>query len=515
MSGVEFGAIIRRADQNAPQAPMPTFRIPIATALGAIAFFLVLVITDPPGPGLDPDAVSYVSAAQSAAHTGSFLVPDDGWDNTDSTMALAHFPPGYPAAIALPVALGMPGVQSARLVNAAAAFVTVALMAWLVGEIAGTGAGILVALVLMVTPALVDVHENVLSEPLFLALLAITLALMVRVPGKPLPAGIAAAAAALVRYAGLCAIGAVGLWWLLRRGDPRRRVRDACVAVLPGALSLVAWAARTAHENHDETIRQFSLYGQLGPTIREGAGTLAGWLAPSLDGWLRTAGAIVMAAFLIWLFAFAARRRVDEARPDSARLLAALAVMAVTYSGVVVLSRLVADPGIPLDERLLSPLILVVEVALIVALALWWPRRRRVWRLGACLLLLGWGTGSVLVTLDSVQYALETGNDYADESWFGSSLIAWVRTYGETRPLFTNVPTALYFQAGRMARTLPNELDTATVHAFADTVRARHGLIVAFNRGTDFIQRADSLLARIPVTELARFPDGVVVEVRR
>ena len=494
---------------------MPSFRIPIATALGAIAFFLVLVITDPPGPGLDPDAVSYVSAAWSAAHSGSFLVPDDGWDNTDSTMALAHFPPGYPVAIALPVALGMPGVQSARLVDAAAAFVTIALLAWLVGEIAGTGAGVLVAVVLMVTPALVDVHESVLSEPLFLALLAITLALMVRAPGKPLAAGIAAAAAALVRYAGLCAIGAVGLWWLLRRGDPRRRVRDACVAVLPGVLSLVAWAARTAHENHDETIRQFSLYGQLGPTIREGAGTLAGWLAPSLDGWLRTAAAIVVALLLIWLFAFAARRRVYEARLDAARLLAALAVMAVTYSGVVVLSRIVADPGIPLDERLLSPLILVVEIALVVALALWWPGRRRVWQLGACLLLLGWGTGSLLVTLDSVQYALETGNDYADESWFGSSLIAWVRTHGESRPLFTNVPTALYFQAGRMARTLPDELDTATVHAFADTVRARHGLIIAFNRGTDFIQRADSLLARIPVTELARFPDGVVVEVTR
>ncbi|HWG54272.1 MAG TPA: glycosyltransferase family 39 protein [Gemmatimonadaceae bacterium] len=492
---------------------MPTFRIPIATALGAIAFFLVLVITDPPGPGLDPDAVSYVSAAWFAAHGGSFLVPDDGWDNTDSTMALAHFPPGYPAAVAVPVALGMPGVQSARLVDAAAAFVTIALVAWLVGEIVGTGAGILVAVVLMVTPALVDVHESVLSEPLFLALLAITLALMVRAPGKPLRAGVAAGAAALVRYAGVCAIGAVGLWWLLRRGDPRRRIRDAFVAVLPGVLSLVVWAARTAHENHDETIRQFSLYGQLGPTIREGAGTVAGWLAPSLDGWMRSVAAVLVAALLVWLFAIAARRRVDGARPNAARLLAALAVMAVAYSGVVVLSRVVADPGIPLDERLLSPLILVVEIAVVVALALWWPARRRVWRLGACLLLAAWGTGSLLVTLDSVQYALETGNDYADESWFGSSLIDWVRTHGNGRPVFTNVPTALYFHAGRMARSLPDDLDSATVHAFADTVRARHGLIIAFNRGTDFIQRADSLLARVPVTVLARFPDGVAVEV--
>ena len=78
-----------------------------ATLLGAVAFALALIITDPVGPGLDPDALSYMGAAESVAAHGIYQIPAAKWSSADSTAPLAHFPPGYSTVLALPVRLGM------------------------------------------------------------------------------------------------------------------------------------------------------------------------------------------------------------------------------------------------------------------------------------------------------------------------------------------------------------------------------------------------------------------------
>src|SRR5581483_5831693 len=115
-----------------------------------------------------------------------------------STTALVHFPPGFSVALAVPYALGIPPIQGARLVEAGAALVTVALVTWLATVAAGPGAGVAAAVTVIVTPAIAGVHESVLSEPLFLALLVGALAIMALAPRRrPVAAGLLAAAASL------------------------------------------------------------------------------------------------------------------------------------------------------------------------------------------------------------------------------------------------------------------------------------------------------------------------------
>ena len=46
-----------------------------AALLGAAAFWLVLTVTDPPGPGLDPDAMQYMGAAESLVTGHGYRVP--------------------------------------------------------------------------------------------------------------------------------------------------------------------------------------------------------------------------------------------------------------------------------------------------------------------------------------------------------------------------------------------------------------------------------------------------------
>ncbi|HEX5972669.1 MAG TPA: hypothetical protein VFY85_12135, partial [Gemmatimonadaceae bacterium] len=70
-------------------------RLAPAVLLGVLAFALVLAVTDPPGPGLDPDALSYMGAAESLVARGTYRIPTAPWTSADSTSPLAHFPPGF------------------------------------------------------------------------------------------------------------------------------------------------------------------------------------------------------------------------------------------------------------------------------------------------------------------------------------------------------------------------------------------------------------------------------------
>ena len=375
---------------------MRAARIVLTAGLALAAFFLVLTATDPPGPGLDPDAMQYMGAAESLAAHGRYQIPSAPWWNSDSTSALAHFPPGFPTALAIPVRLGMTPPQAARLVNALAAAVTAAVVVLLVSEAAASlVAGALAVLALFTMPAMHLVHLSVLSEPLFLACTALALAAMTRRRLHPLLAGIPAAVGILTRYAGLSLVGATALWFFADgRGTLRERLRRAALALLPGLLAQGAWVLRTKRIGGPAQIRQFALYGDVTPMLRQGGATLRDWLVPDAGvatepmpyrGWLAFAAAVMLAILMAvalrraWATHRAATAPPSAIEPASTsadapwRLLVATGLIAICYMGMLVVSRLVADPGIPLDQRLLSPFLLLATIAIAVSIALWWP----------------------------------------------------------------------------------------------------------------------------------------------
>ena len=253
--------------------------------LGIVAFALVLQITDPPGPGLDPDALAYMGSAESFAHLGEFRAPTARWWSSDSTAALAHFPPGFATALAVPVRLGMDPMQGARLVQALCAFVIVATLVLLVSEAAAPVAAVLLATALFSMASMHEVHVSVLSEPLFLALLVLALFAMVRHPDRPWLAGLAAALATLTRYAGVSIVGAVALWSVARRGTLAERLRNAALALLPTLVLQALWFVRTRQLGGAGPIASSRSTAISAPTLEQGATTLAWWLVPNPDDW--------------------------------------------------------------------------------------------------------------------------------------------------------------------------------------------------------------------------------------
>jgi len=491
-------------------------RLAPAALLGIAAFAFVLTVTDPPGPGLDPDALSYMGAARSLVEHGTYRIPTASWADADSTSALAHFPPGYSTALAIPVAFGMAPLQAARLVDALAAFVTVATLVLVVGAATTVLAGALLGIALLVTPAMTTVHLSVLSEPLFLALLALTLAAMVYAPDRPLRAGILAALGMMVRYAGASLVGAVVLWQLARRAPLGVRMRRAVMTALPALVLEGAWVVRTrlvAGGAH--AIRRFAIYGDLGPTLREGGDTLRDWLVPVADTeWtLPHHGAItIVATVLLVVLTMLGARAARAARGRAWRLLGACALLVACYAAIIAVSRLLADPAIPLDERILAPFLLLVTTVIAVALACWWrATASRVVRAAAAVALLAWGVASASVALDYGRFALDYGSDFAGEDWRHSALLDWARTDGARHPLYTNWPAAVYFHLHRPAYSLPAPDETDALSAFVDTVRARDGrvLVFAVPNVDDVVTR--SLLEQRGLRVVTRLSDGVVL----
>ena len=505
------GRIVRAAQRmwRARSGARPARRSVLAAVLGAAACIGVVALNAPPGPGLDPDSMSYLGAAESLARHGSLRIPMADWSDPDSTSALRHFPPGYPMLLALPIALGAPPDQAARGVEAASAFAAAFLAVWAVAAVAGPAAGALAGVALLATPALVLDHARVLSEPLCLALLAATLALMV-FSGRPLLYGLTAAAAGLVRYAAVPFGGAAVLWAFGLRGSLRERSRRALLAALPTALLSAAVMLRSIVESGGA--RVMTLHADLGPTLRELGETLVAWLAPSAPAGIvgaLLAVAVAGAAATILRGALSARAEPDTAAPLRS-LLAAAGLLAACYAAFVFVSRVLVYDNIPFDDRMLSPAILLAEIAVAAALGAAWRGWARPARVAGALAAAVWLAGSTWATVRSVRDARDGGWGYASDDWRDSKLAEWLRTEGRGVEIFSNDPAAAYFATHRPSRELPAEMDPDILRDFARVVGAKRSVIVGFGSYYDRMTPPDSLARRLGFQRVAEFEDGAI-----
>jgi hypothetical protein len=501
----------------------------IALLAGLAAGWGVIELTEPPGPGLDPDAVSYLGAGVSMASGHGLRIPSGTWDSPDTTAALAHFPPGFSTAIAAGITAGALPTNAARFVEASAAAITLFALALAAGAAAGPLGALTVAGIIGFTPAMLVVHASVLSEPLFLALTALFVLVLVRVPNEGrgatrvrrlLALSVIAATASLVRYAGLALVGAIVLdTWLAHRETPivARARRAVLAAVLP-VLPFLLWVLSRPTKTEKVAVRHTGLYlTGVGGTLAEGWDTLAHWLVPGVERDLvRTVAAIAGLVAIALLFR-AARAKTSNGTPTPTptalgRVQRASALVAVCYLGMVLLSRLAADPWIPLDDRLLSPALVMGALAIGTTLAAWWQSGRTLtWRRHLTVVVTAtWILTSYNVAHDWWNTYRDDGGDFAAREWRLSPVVAYAAALPAGTPLYTNWPAAIWFHTGRAARMMPAGPDARTALAFGAKVAREHAVVLLFTtEGSDVI-KPGTTIARSGLTTLATFSDGAV-----
>jgi hypothetical protein len=469
--------------------------LPIIVGLFALGTIWVWFVTRASGPGLCSDAMSYLSAAEALARGAEPQVPFAEWWQQESHHRLRHFPPGFPALIAVPTALGLPVAQAARWVEALAA----GALAALVGLVAvscvkrerrraaalATGLGVLLA------PAISLSFFIVLSEPPFLALYALALLMMLVVPERCLALGVCAAACALTRYAGVSVAPAVVLWSLVQPGTLRARCGRALLAGAPTVLAVGLWRAWSG------SFRRYAWYVDgLAANAREAWHTLCQALVPIPERtrWegLQELAAAGVAVLMSVLLVREARRRVGTPGVDRDapvafdRLWRALTLMAACYVATVVTSRLRADADIPFDWRILSPLVLSLHLVVTIALVRHWHVfASRAWRGCAAALVASWFVAAGWNATHNVWSMLTAGACYDGPAWQGSAFARWLRGPGRHYALYSNDPAAVWHLDHRSSWLLPETADAPTLAVFAERVRARPSAVLGFASAFD------------------------------
>jgi hypothetical protein len=435
--------------------------------------------------------MSYLGAAESMSRGEGPLAPFAEWSQRQSSSRLHHFPPGFSALIAVPTALGMPSAQAARLIEALSAGALVVLSSLIVAScLSATSAAwpaLFAGAVVMVTPAIVLGNLIVLSEPLFLALYALTWLLMLRAPQRLWPLGLVAAACAMTRYAGVSVVVCVAVWTLARPGAPAVRLARAAMVSLPTVLCISLWRCWAGDFRH------YAWHSTgLRANLAEAWTTLCDWLAP-----LPRAGPwrIMFAVSLLTLGALLLSAAMRRATPDDTApvvdasgrlrvpdvtLLRAAALLVATYLFVVVASRLGADPDIPFDWRILSPVMLTCELVAVVVFARVWPSCRPTLRLATLFGASIWMVASARASWTHVTSMRAVGACYDAPQWQQSSLARWLRGAGHDYELYSNKPAAIWNMSHRRSKLLPESDDPITLRALSERLRARPSAIIDF-----------------------------------
>ncbi len=209
--------------------------------IGILALVVGVAVTDNHHVGVFHDDSMYVILARSLATGEGYR-----YLNLPGAPEATHFPPGYPALLALVwrmVPSFPANVTVFKLLNAAFLCASALLVAQLVRERLGSKAwGVGMGVATAVSVPLLVLVTMVLSEPLFLSLLLASLLLAERlVAGAPsvraaLGLGVLVGCLSLVRTHGVVLIPAVALPLLLQR-----RWRDATTFVLSAIVVLTPW----------------------------------------------------------------------------------------------------------------------------------------------------------------------------------------------------------------------------------------------------------------------------------
>jgi hypothetical protein len=248
---------------------------------------------------------------------------------------------------------------------------------------------------------------------------------------------------------------------------------------------------------------------RVGATLRQGADELAFTLAPGLDDtpWLAPA-ALLVAVLAVVVIAWSRRRGLD---PRARAMHQVAGLVASCYLGLVILAKTFVGHGIPLDQRILSPLLLCGALALVPAVRLGLARWPPAVRLLAWLGIAAWLGGALVSVKDLDDDISVNGYDFAESGWRHSETLAWLRREGAAFALYTNHPVPIYYYLHRPSRDLPARLAPDTLRQFAERFAARPSALVAFADTT----WGDAVPARIlaqalSLREAAHLADGTV-----
>lgn len=505
---------------TAKRRVVPTTWWMLATLV--IGIFTVAIATRW-GSAVYPDGVRYISIARQVIDEGTFtaLSNDGGYE------PVTRFPPLFPSLLALPHLVGIDPLDFARWLNA----ILFGLNALLVGLIVRSQTRgprwlpLLAAALVLLSVDILELHSSVLSEPVYMTLLLLSLILLTRYVRTPSHryarlASLAAAGCFLDRYVGIAAVATAALTTLITESTIKGKLRETSLTALVGCAPMALWFARAYVIEGDVAGRRLGS-GSIGPSDAQAAvSTLWSWLIPfSTPGELVAVALIGIVVCVVVL--------IRQAHLDSEEVLTLLPGVIYIISHVttlIVAKAFFATQALSLNSRHLAP-VHVVLIALVISGGYFVTRSSRLkWTGAAALLLLSLYAVSVIVrTLTWTADSFVDGRGYQDRHWQASQLIQEIDDLPEDQVVYSNGPDAIYLLTGRLTQSLPNKYEPGSGARnvdFQDDIRAmRHrlrdedGVIAYFDRidWREYLPSVDQLEILTRSKSVRVMEDGVLL----
>jgi 4-amino-4-deoxy-L-arabinose transferase-like glycosyltransferase len=478
-------------------------RVECATlAAFALAGFAIVLLVTSQNVGMTPDSAHYVAAARNLVNGEGLTVFVDG-----RQVPLTHYPPLLPLLLAIAGSLGVDPLIGVRWLNAisfAGSIVFAGYLARLI--VPGSALASLAAAFLVLTSrVLYGVHAMAWSEPVFICLTLAGLVLLARYFERQafwllVLAAALAGLALMTRYLGIVLIlaGVLALFCV----DRKSFYDKVAHVVIFGAIAcapLFLWLVRNLMLEDTVANRRPAVHIVSSSTLNDGLETIAYWFASShVAG--SVFGVLVLVGLIIGVLYFRYKfRQLSEGnggaalRPSSLTTFAAIGIYVGCYPIVVVTSISLFDIHTPLNNRILSPVHLLLLV-LLVSTAVFFLRCGGAKWLGTYLAVPLLAVAVVLHVVRAPAWLLWNSDavmEYGSARWRESETIAFAQQLPPSTVIYTNGPEVIYLRTGVIARRLPLSADIDTLEPnkdyhialmdMANTLRRTGGYLVYFH----------------------------------
>lgn len=481
------------------------------------------------GASLTFDGAYYIQAARHLMEGLGLTV----WGPDAVRVPLSHFPPLYSLLLASGMGVGLSARAAAGILNLAVAVSFPALL-YLLLRRSGAGRGGCLFSTLLITfyPDTVTALLTVSTEGLFLVLLLLLVWLLLtylQVPTPPRLAGMAAlaAAACMLRFAGMFVGPAAAAVLLLRRRRSERFASPALLA-LASTIPVFVYGRMVGASEGALASLPISFYIPRLKDLKDLLYTFTSWVLPILGNRIAVviaAGALLLLVLLLLLRGRSAGPSGPSLPMPGARRDLSLVGMVffLFYLLLVAASRFFVHPAVALNTRILLPAYLMLLLALTphlerVFTRLLVSRRER----GLALTLAFFLVLQNLYGGAGVLHEHRTrGLRHSSAAWRTSPLLETARELPHDRPLLTNVPSLIYFYADRPSVLLPFPADTPA-RARASRLRLQELGQLIKDRGAWLVGVQDHrrealyglphLLKTTEPDAITPFADGVLVE---
>ena len=428
------------------------------------------------GVGTSPDSAVYIGAARNLASGKGFTIA--GASSQDQ--AITHYPPLYPAILALGGVVGVDPLIGARWMDIILFALILLLAGWILNKIIQEDRWLVLVgvLLLLISTPLLTVSTMAWSEPVFILLFLASFLFLARFietqrPAYLFPAAVLMAFALLDRYAGITLVATACLGILvLEKTSWKRKILGSLTLGLIAVLPLLVWLTRNLISTGSATNREFVPHFITLARIWQGFLTLADWLLipGSLNNrivlslLLIVTGSFII-CFILWQrIGFSQQRFSIRSEYERMPVILKLLLFFIPiYLIFLVFSISFFDANTPLDQRILSPVFISLVISSIYLAERVLITTGKKWVTVGIIVIsgifcLGYARQAGQLFLNSYQ----NGIGYSSRVWLYSETISEVKNLPEGTVIYSNAPEGIYLRLNRQAKRIPRKTDLYT-----------------------------------------------------